>query len=1217
MKSTQRNLRGGTLSVLVAACMLLCVLSPAIVNWNEEGFFAEGDDSESLYYVSIGDSMANGYGHTGYFPVDENRPGIDVGNYNGLLVEVTSTFPYLLKKYLHSDLGYDVEFVPLAASGMRSAEFRLLIDDTFKEEQAMSWAGLADDDYGDASWHYVNMVDSLFNNDRNEKPDGTKYINPSVSENGDRDYENPDEIFEGMSAFYRDEIAKADLITYNFHYDFGYTLTQSIIMSFIESGTMDIPSFDTYIDKEYRDFFNYVLNVLMGYVAPLIDGVGIPGEVIDFAKGIATGLAYCIISYCINFDKNMEIIFSLTEENEKGVDIVVIDSYNTFKNMIMTVNDERVPLGDLYGFALNIANTYTRVLSPFADKVYHTTVDAYPTLFSDEFKAGAPSSDAKSAFVDALYSTINQEVLDPKTGYPLHHDYYNSIYNVLDANGNLTKFLSHVFSTTELDWSFFIVDDFDEVLGDMGEAVGKLFPSENSGGLLLTGEVIINEDGSCVVTDGKDRVELSKGQISLLWMNFYVMEGDAIISHPSHGGHNEIFEDILFNSEMVSEEDSEVAQLIVDATIGFGIIAMAIAQYGDDIAMLDEYQTLMNDLGRFLAYVEKDPLSAFLTLSREVAMEGLEIFIEDSIKLVGTLMGMLDTVPIPNELIEDAKLSSSIVIAALYEIESVAYDFSIYDLEKDRLCLNFNPNNAYEEVYFGGVFQKLEQGNPTTSDILSSISSLDDFGKVISGLIGEDYGKILLEFLDDDHLSAIESADLIHIASASGNTQFLLNSIFPYVTGEKSVDDYVPQDYSNLSAILGDDVSAMVGTLRDEIASYMVDDTTGPNIINVALDLVTYAYFESLVSTMYLINAASVVNPDAAILLYGTYNEFRGLDLKIGEDIVPIGDILDKIYAAYDIIMYQIAEMSDQVGFVDVSEGTVSAVFGTECDITDFIKNGNPFPLVPLIIAIASAPDNGIFETGADKWLVLENTLYEITWVTCDDTIVENVPYDVLPEGPSVSVPEGFKFVGWDKEIVKAREDTTYTAVYEYVIEDTTVDTVVIGDKSDLDAVDVAQVSTDNWTLLIPTAVFDGLEGEVEISVKVVDNKDVPAKIAAYAEGKRIVSLNLSVGGETVSDFGENTVTVTFAYQPDVGEKMDNISVFWIDDANYRTVEYPAYYDADTGEVTFDTTHFSYWFVGERTVADDEDAGNDYLVSIIAFIVIIVGLCGFLLRLKR
>ena len=110
----------------------------------------------------------------------------------------------------------------------------------------------------------------------------------------------------------------------------------------------------------------------------------------------------------------------------------------------------------------------------------------------------------------------------------------------------------------------------------------------------------------------------------------------------------------------------------------------------------------------------------------------------------------------------------------------------------------------------------------------------------------------------------------------------------------------------------------------------------------------------------------------------------------------------------------------------------------------------------------------------------------------------------------------------------------------------------------------------------------------------------------------------MTVGGTEVTNFGKNTVSVTFKYVPDADEKMDNISVFWIDEANGNIVEYPATYDPETGEVTFDTNHFSYWFVGESSVVPEAgDSDHDIPVAILILLLMLLALCGAIMRLER
>ena len=136
----------------------------------------------------------------------------------------------------------------------------------------------------------------------------------------------------------------------------------------------------------------------------------------------------------------------------------------------------------------------------------------------------------------------------------------------------------------------------------------------------------------------------------------------------------------------------------------------------------------------------------------------------------------------------------------------------------------------------------------------------------------------------------------------------------------------------------------------------------------------------------------------------------------------------------------------------------------------------------------------------------------------------------------------------------------------------------------------------------------------MEIRVDVIDVSEIPTECRIYAGNKKVILLDMTVGGTEVTDFGDDLVTVTFKYVPDTGEKMDDISVFWINEANGTLVEYPATYDADTGEITFDTNHFSYWFVGERTSKSDM---SDVMPYIAVFLIIFALICAAYLRMKR
>jgi hypothetical protein len=276
--------------------------------------------------------------------------------------------------------------------------------------------------------------------------------------------------------------------------------------------------------------------------------------------------------------------------------------------------------------------------------------------------------------------------------------------------------------------------------------------------------------------------------------------------------------------------------------------------------------------------------------------------------------------------------------------------------------------------------------------------------------------------------------------------------------------------------------------------------------------------------------------------------------------------------------------------------------------------------LLPSLLYIDGlVPDEDVFVEGAQSWIGLENTYYEITWVTYDDVRIDIVRYGDMPMYGKVPVPAGtdsysYEFAGWDVPVKVVTGPATYVAMYNLVPTDDAEDGSVSFDVSAFDNLESQTVVTKDWSVTIPSSIFDGLEGEVNLSVKVIDNNDVPKEVIGFVGEKKVVALELTVDGNEISDFGEEVVTVSFNYVPDEGERMDNISVFWIDVENGRTVDYPAVFDVKTGMVTFDTTHFSYWYVDERT-CDDDSSGFDVYVTVV--LVIVALLCAALLRMKR
>ena len=59
--------------------------------------------------------------------------------------------------------------------------------------------------------------------------------------------------------------------------------------------------------------------------------------------------------------------------------------------------------------------------------------------------------------------------------------------------------------------------------------------------------------------------------------------------------------------------------------------------------------------------------------------------------------------------------------------------------------------------------------------------------------------------------------------------------------------------------------------------------------------------------------------------------------------------------------------------------------------------------------------------------------------------------------------------------------------------------------------------------------------------------------------------------------------------------------------------EFEAFYDASTSTVTFVTSHFSYWFIGEDV--DESDGFVNIMTGIV--VIIVLAFCMIAVRMKR
>ena len=110
-----RMLRSG-----VALLLVFCMVAGFVPTM---AFAAEAD--MSINYVSIGDSMANGYGFSGYHQTSNDRSVYDFMTGKGMYG--AGAYPNQFEAYLE-EKGYDVNHTRLATSAMLAEDLLYLLE---------------------------------------------------------------------------------------------------------------------------------------------------------------------------------------------------------------------------------------------------------------------------------------------------------------------------------------------------------------------------------------------------------------------------------------------------------------------------------------------------------------------------------------------------------------------------------------------------------------------------------------------------------------------------------------------------------------------------------------------------------------------------------------------------------------------------------------------------------------------------------------------------------------------------------------------------------------------------------------------------------------------------------------------------------------------------------------------------------------------------------
>jgi hypothetical protein len=151
--------------------------------------------------------------------------------------------------------------------------------------------------------------------------------------------------------------------------------------------------------------------------------------------------------------------------------------------------------------------------------------------------------------------------------------------------------------------------------------------------------------------------------------------------------------------------------------------------------------------------------------------------------------------------------------------------------------------------------------------------------------------------------------------------------------------------------------------------------------------------------------------------------------------------------------------------------------------------------------------------------------------------------------------------------------------------------------------------TTDTGSMTLPSDMLAGIAGadgkKAEITIGAGDKSGLSDELIASIGGRPLVQLTLSLDGRQ-ADWSNPTapVIVSIPYMP-TSEELENTEsiVIWYIDGSGHVIPVPnGRYDAETGTVTFTTTHFSLYAIGYNSVHFTDVAAGAWYARAVSFI---------------
>ncbi len=873
-------------AIAVVLCMLLCTVSPIIYDWSEDhavDSYATDDDVTKLY-VSLGDSVANGYGMVDYYGNTVNNPDDNSKwvQYSGFLSNAERAYPKQILNELKIESS-DWELLQLAVSGMRTNELVYLLDLGGKD-------AYTDSGFGDRLSHMESSLSNKFS-------ELTDYVKKTGED--------------GLKELYQNSLKMADIITLNMGMNnIGTAITETLehfmYVPGLESAKWgrDI-NFNVFDDTQYEEYLDE-FEILKSKVLSEFNESGLNideeftpgityGQLVKLIERVIDQIIYGALTYISGYDLVLGYILKYNPECE----IYTIDMYNILEGVDFTFNGIEIPLSYMYGKVIDTLNMYVNNVSVYSyyDNVHSVSFETSPSTYIEEL----------TWYGESLSS--------------IFRDYFVGENKVIDYIEKDTESKDEISVNlgTEIKLDLKGIRDVESI-----ELVE-----------LLALKSLVDKNNVNIMNDLQNLIQNNAV------MNIYIrcLIGTGIYCHPSEAGHEEIKDRIL--EVRNSEKKIEAPWSWYGAIVEMGGLENAYNKISADLQ--DTYNQVIGVISNIVSEEKVNELKVVFakidqnlnTLENAVdvneikeAGESLDENVSEAVAIIKEIMGEIKDSDGLNELYGMLDSSKAVLEAAVASVKEAIENVSEFVLSE---ITEFDENIGFDNVIALGLGMLPEEVRAYVIAFGTEVyTETEEFKTSL---------KTAVELGDEGEVSQLIEEYRAFVEQKIPKLKPILQSLG---IDTDEIDSIIKAEYYKAIA----EIEIIETQITEEInnaASQIWSESVSPSIdrINSIFSNVTEVVAEHVFNEIksavdsYIIELEGDFNAIKELLDAGQIDAYGALSMimdKFKTDVGELGAYIESI--GFDVDVY----LAEIYNFIDLIEGTIENAIDITFDVIEQVQ---------------------------------------------------------------------------------------------------------------------------------------------------------------------------------------------------------------------------------------------------------------------------------------